>query len=183
MNQEAEQLRLLSIFHFIVAGLAALFSFFPLIYSILGGFLVYAAHHPGPGNQEPPPALVGWIFVVLGALFFVAGIAMAICIFAAARSLARLQTLLVRTCHSLHRMSVRPFRNNSRGVYHRYALARISENDVYDRARSVESAVLSENLEEVTSLTARCAEDSAHCNTLRSGGWRRSYTRFNPVAR
>jgi hypothetical protein len=89
MNQEAEQLRLLSIFHFIVAGLAALFSFFPLVYSILGGFLLYAAHHPGPGNQEPPPALVGWIFIVLGALFFVAGIAMAICIFAAARSLAR----------------------------------------------------------------------------------------------
>jgi hypothetical protein len=90
MNQEAEHLRLLSIFHYIVAGLAALFSFFPLVYSILGGFLLYAAaHHAGPGSQDPPPAIVGWIFIVLGALFFVAGVAMAICILIAGRSLAR----------------------------------------------------------------------------------------------
>jgi uncharacterized membrane protein YuzA (DUF378 family) len=33
MNQDAEHLRLLSIFHYIVGGLAALFSFFPLLLS------------------------------------------------------------------------------------------------------------------------------------------------------
>jgi hypothetical protein len=89
MNDDKEHLRLLAIFHYVVAGLAALLSFFPLLYSLAGGFLLYAAHHPGPGNQEPPPAIVGWIFIVLGALFFVAGAAMAICIFVAGRSLAR----------------------------------------------------------------------------------------------
>jgi hypothetical protein len=89
MNQNKEHLRLLAIFHYVVAGLAALFSFFPLLYSTIGGFMLYAAHHPGPTNQEPPPAIVGWIFVVLGALFFLAGLAMAICILMAGRSLAR----------------------------------------------------------------------------------------------
>jgi cytochrome bd-type quinol oxidase subunit 2 len=89
MNQDKEHLRLLAIFHYVVAGLAALFSFFPLLYSTIGGFMLYAAHHPGPTNQEPPPAIVGWIFVALGALFFFAGLAMAICILMAGRSLAR----------------------------------------------------------------------------------------------
>ncbi|HJY52509.1 MAG TPA: hypothetical protein VKD89_00685 [Candidatus Udaeobacter sp.] len=46
MNQHAEHLQLLTIFHYVVAGLAALFSFFPLLYSLVGGFLLYAAHHP-----------------------------------------------------------------------------------------------------------------------------------------
>jgi hypothetical protein len=36
MNQDAEHLRLLSIFHYIVAGLAAFFSFFPLLYTTVG---------------------------------------------------------------------------------------------------------------------------------------------------
>jgi hypothetical protein len=37
MDQDTEQLRLLSIFHYIVAGLAALFSFFPLLYTLVTG--------------------------------------------------------------------------------------------------------------------------------------------------
>jgi hypothetical protein len=89
MNQDKEQLQLLAIFHYVVAGLAALFSFFPLLYSIIGGFLLYAADHPGGGNQEPPPAVLGWVFIVLGTLFFLAGVSIAICILIAGRSLAR----------------------------------------------------------------------------------------------
>jgi len=89
MNQDNEHLRLLAVFHYVVAGFAALVSFFPLLYSIVGVFLLYAAHHPGPGNQEPPPAFLGWIFIVLGALFFLAGVTMAICILIAGRCLSR----------------------------------------------------------------------------------------------
>jgi hypothetical protein len=89
MNQDREHLRLLVIFHYVVAGLAALVSFFPLLYSVVGGFLVCAAHHPGPSTQEAPPAALGWIFIVLGALFFLAGVTMTICILIAGRSLAR----------------------------------------------------------------------------------------------
>ena len=63
MNRDTEQLNLLAIFHYVVGGLAALFSFFPLFYSVIGGFLLYAAQHPGANNQEPPPALVGWILL------------------------------------------------------------------------------------------------------------------------
>jgi hypothetical protein len=40
MNQDSEHLRLLSIFHYVVAGVAALFSFFPLFYVGMGSLLL-----------------------------------------------------------------------------------------------------------------------------------------------
>jgi hypothetical protein len=89
MNKDTEHLQLLAIFHYVVAGVAALCSFFPLLYSVIGGFLLYAAQHPGPNNQEPPPVFLGWIFIAVGAVFFLAGITMAICILIAGRCLSR----------------------------------------------------------------------------------------------
>ena len=89
MDHDTEQLSLLGIFHYVVGGLAALFSFFPLFYSVIGGFLLYAAQHPSPSNQQTPPALLGWIFIAVGAVFFLAGVTMAICILIAGRCLSR----------------------------------------------------------------------------------------------
>jgi hypothetical protein len=89
MNQEIEHLRLLSIFHYIVASLAVFFSFFPLLYAGMGTLILYAAHHPGPSNQNPAPPMLGWFFIASGVLFFLAGLAMAICILLVGRSLSR----------------------------------------------------------------------------------------------
>ena len=90
MNQDKEHLRLLAIFHYVVAGLAALFSFFPLLYTTVGTIFIFAARHgtPKPG-EELPPEFLGWIFVVLGLLLFLLGTAMAICILIAGRCLSR----------------------------------------------------------------------------------------------
>lgn len=90
MNQDNEHLRLLAIFHYIVAGLAALFSFFPLLYTAMGAIFLFAARHgtPKPG-EELPPEILGWLFVAFGALFFLAGTTMAICILLAGISLSR----------------------------------------------------------------------------------------------
>jgi hypothetical protein len=79
---------LLAIFHYVVAGVAALCSFFPLLYSVMGGFLLYAAQHPSPSNQEAPPAFLGWIFIAVGAVLFLTGLTMAICVLIAARCLS-----------------------------------------------------------------------------------------------
>ena len=51
--------------------------------------MLYAAERPGPNNQEPPPAFLGWMFIVLGAVFFLAGVIMAMCILFAGRCLSR----------------------------------------------------------------------------------------------
>ena len=90
MNQDREHLRLLAIFHYVVAGLAALFSFFPLLYTTVGAIFIFAARHgtPKPG-EEPPPEFIGWILAIVGSLLFLLGVAIAICILIAGRSLAK----------------------------------------------------------------------------------------------
>jgi len=89
VDRDTEQLNLLAIFHYVVAGLAALFSFFPLLYTAIGVAFIFAARH---GTVEPgeelPPEFLGWIFAMAGAVLCVLGIATAICILIAARSLA-----------------------------------------------------------------------------------------------
>src|SRR6266581_2837394 len=90
MNQDKEHLRLLAIFHYIVAGLAAFFSFFPLLYTTIGAIFIFVARHgtPKPG-EDLPPEFLGWIFVGLGSFLFLLGITMAICILIAGRCLSR----------------------------------------------------------------------------------------------
>src|SRR5215469_9281095 len=89
MNQDKEHLRLLAIFHYIVAGLGAFFSFFPLLYATIGAIFIFAARHgtPKPGEQLPPE-FIGWILIGVGSFLFLLGIAMAICILIAGRCLS-----------------------------------------------------------------------------------------------
>src|SRR5213596_3512566 len=117
MNHDSEDLRLLAIFHYVVAALAALFSFFPLLYSAMGGFMLYAAHHPGPSNQEPPPAILGWIFIVFGALVL-SRRSRDGDLYSDRRPITRATTsLLVRIRHCLCGMHLHSIRNNSWSVY------------------------------------------------------------------
>ena len=89
MNQDKEHLRLLAIFHYIVAGLAAFFSFFPLLYTTIGAIFIFVARHgTAKQGEELPPEFLGWIFVGLGSFFFLLGITMAICILIAGRCLS-----------------------------------------------------------------------------------------------
>jgi hypothetical protein len=102
MNRDEEHLQLLAIFHYVVAGLAALFSLFPLLYTTVGAIFIFAARHgtAKPG-EDLPPEFLGWIFAALGSLLFLMGIAMAICILIAGRSLAlrkRYSFALVMSC-------------------------------------------------------------------------------------
>jgi hypothetical protein len=63
--------------------------FFPLLYTTIGVIFIFAARHGTvkPG-EELPPEFLGWIFAVLGSGLFLMGMAMAICILMAGRSLA-----------------------------------------------------------------------------------------------
>jgi hypothetical protein len=102
MNQDTEHLQLLAIFHYVVAGLAAVFSFFPLLYTTIGAIFIFVARHgtAKPG-EELPPEFLGWIFAVFGCGLFLIGVAMAICILIAGRSLAlrkRYSFALVMAC-------------------------------------------------------------------------------------
>jgi len=102
MDRDTEQLNLLAIFHYVVAGFAALFSFVSLLYTAVGVIFIFAARHgTGKPGEELPPEFLGWIFAVVGSLLFVIGIMMAICILIAGRSLAmrkRYTFALVMAC-------------------------------------------------------------------------------------
>jgi hypothetical protein len=86
MDNDAQHLRLLSIFHFVVGGLAGLFCCFPLIYVGLGiGMVTGALDQAG---KEPPPPFLGWFFIAMGALIIVAGWTFALCVILAGHWLA-----------------------------------------------------------------------------------------------
>jgi hypothetical protein len=88
MSTDEEHLRLLAIFHFIVGGFTALFACFPLIHLVLGISLLVTTGHSS-GSEDAPPAMVGWLFIALGSVFFLVGQSLAICILLAGRFLAR----------------------------------------------------------------------------------------------
>ena len=88
MNQDKDHLNLLSIFHYIVGGIAVLLSFFPIIYLVLG-VLFLAIPHRFSGSGPPPPFFLGWIFIFIGAGFMLVGLAFAVCVILAGRYIVR----------------------------------------------------------------------------------------------
>jgi hypothetical protein len=83
---KTEQLRLLAIFHYGLAAIAAVFSMFPLIHVGFGlAMLRGVLDH---GRNQPPP-FVGWMLVAIGSLFIVAGLSYAILVFLAGRFLSQ----------------------------------------------------------------------------------------------
>jgi hypothetical protein len=84
--QDAEHLRLLSIFYYILAGCAGLFSLLPVIHLLVGfGLLAAATVDPAAAL---PGALVGWIFVAIALFVITLGLGFAVALVIAGRSLA-----------------------------------------------------------------------------------------------
>lgn len=78
MSYDRDHLKVLSIFHFILGGLAALAALFPVIHLALGIGLV-GGFFPGEAlpAADSPELFVGWFFVVLASLLIVAFLAFA----------------------------------------------------------------------------------------------------------
>lgn len=70
-KKDLEHLNLLAIFHFVYAGLTALVATFPLLHVFFGASMLLM---PVPESQNGPPlALMGGMFVVIGATIFALG--------------------------------------------------------------------------------------------------------------
>ena len=69
---DAEHLKLISVFHYVVAGMAALFACIPLIHLALGLLLVLTPGKFGPPSNSPP-AFLGFFFIVIAGFFILAG--------------------------------------------------------------------------------------------------------------
>lgn len=71
---DEEQLRLLRIGYFTMAGVAVFTSLFGLLYALFGFMIVHLPMQPAQSNQAPPE-VVAWIFAAFGLGFMlVAGI-------------------------------------------------------------------------------------------------------------
>jgi hypothetical protein len=86
VSRDAEHLRLLSIFHYVMAGIMAFFACFPLIHVAFGVGMLLS---PETFESDPAAGFMGWLFLVIGSVFVLGGWAMAIATFKAARYLKR----------------------------------------------------------------------------------------------
>ena len=87
MTQDDEQLHLLSVFHYVLAGICSLFSLFPLIYFGMG--LAMMSGHGRPASAgDFGPLLAGCVVAGMGGLFLVFAVGYALALFLAARFLA-----------------------------------------------------------------------------------------------
>ncbi len=87
-DRDEEHLKLLSIFHYVVAGLTALYACIPIIHLTFGIAMLSSFFGEGFDNGGPP-AVLGWIFVGIAVPLILLGWAFAICLFVAGRKLAR----------------------------------------------------------------------------------------------
>lgn len=84
-NQDADHLRLLGIFHFVVAALAFLFAMFPIFHMILGVAMLSGGLDASGG--EGAPRFIGWFFVLFSGAWIVVGIVFAVALVVAGRAL------------------------------------------------------------------------------------------------
>ncbi|GEJ55959.1 hypothetical protein [Anaeromyxobacter diazotrophicus] len=90
MNDVREQIRLLSIFHYVLAGLTALFSLIPTLHVVMGVSMLRGQFGIVPGqigaHRGPPPEF-GWLFIGMGAFMLLAGLSLAVLLLIAGNSL------------------------------------------------------------------------------------------------
>lgn len=91
---DAGHIKLLSIFHFVMAGLTALFACFPIIHVVLGVLMVSGklaqTVPPTTGPTLPPvPSEIGYLFIVMGSVALLLGWTMAILMLIAGVKLGR----------------------------------------------------------------------------------------------
>lgn len=83
MKQDLEQLKLLAVFHYVVAGMAALVACIPFIHFFMGLALATGAL----GDSDPGARPVGFGIMAFAAFFIVAGWTFAVLVAFAGRSL------------------------------------------------------------------------------------------------
>jgi len=85
-EQDAQHLQLLSIFHYVVAGIQALFACFPMIHFLIGTALVFFPHREGRGGDQ---MVAGVLFMVVGGAVILVGWSLAALTVVAGRSLGQ----------------------------------------------------------------------------------------------
>jgi len=89
MTKDHEHLKLLAIFHYVLAGCSTCFSSMFLMHFFLGLAVLTGSPFLGPAEKNPPPAPVGIMFMLIGGGIVLMGWSFAACLVFAGRSLAQ----------------------------------------------------------------------------------------------
>ncbi|MBX7173029.1 MAG: hypothetical protein K1X72_18815 [Pyrinomonadaceae bacterium] len=90
MNKDLEHLKILSICHYILAGLSIFPMLYGIIYMVMGIFFgVMIANAPNQPKDGPPPALFGGIFVVIGLVITLIALTIGILLYKSGRNLSK----------------------------------------------------------------------------------------------
>lgn len=87
-GQDREQLELLSLFHYVAAGIVALLTLVPFV-QLAVGLTMAAQQLRRPRPEDFLLVALGWLFVSIAALAIACGLGYAACLAVAGRSLAR----------------------------------------------------------------------------------------------
>lgn len=154
MAQDDEHLRLLSILHYVVAAITGLFASFPLIHLAIGLLTLFA---PDKLGGEAPPAFVGWIFVAIGAALVALGWALAGCMIAVGRSLARRRRYMFCLVVAAIECLSNALWHGARGLHDRRAHAGFGKGGVpRNSAVGLDFSLLYISLEELTAFESHC---------------------------
>jgi hypothetical protein len=94
MNEDEYHLRLLSVCHYVFAGITALVACFPIIHLVMGIVLLTTPElfRSGCGGPPPPPEMItimGLMFTAVAMVLILIGWVFAVCVLLAGRCLAR----------------------------------------------------------------------------------------------
>ncbi len=87
MNQDEEHLKLLSVFHYIVGGIAGLFACFPIFHLIIGIVILVAGLTGASGDERVPSLIFGLMFTLIAGFIILCGWTLAICLIISGRNL------------------------------------------------------------------------------------------------
>ena len=88
INKDLEQLRLLSIFHYVLGGLIAFFACIPFIHLFVGIMFLTQDFPHQPDQPEFPVKLFGLMFTIIPLIFILGGWTLAVCTVIAGRKLS-----------------------------------------------------------------------------------------------
>lgn len=86
-NEDAKQLDLLAVFHYVVGGIMALLACLPFIHVLMGLAIALGKFSNTSHGSAQPPSFLGWFMVIMGSLFILFGWTLAICMIVAGRKL------------------------------------------------------------------------------------------------
>ena len=138
MTQDEEHLQLLSVFHYAVGGLTGLFALFPVFHLVFGLFFIFASERFA-GHGPPPPAFIGWIFVIAAMVLITIGWTLAACIVAAGRCLAKRKRYTFCLVMAAIECIVIPF-GTVLGVFTIVVLTRESVKALFSSGQAIEAA-------------------------------------------